>query len=51
MEHLCNEATKNVVIKYDKVMIPLFMKGQQIFESYWWQQDHKNYNFFYKLFI
>jgi hypothetical protein len=26
MEHLCNEATKNVVIKYDKVMIPLFMK-------------------------
>jgi hypothetical protein len=26
MEHLSSEATKNVVIKYDKVMIPLFMK-------------------------
>jgi len=26
MEHLCNKATKNVVTKYDKVMIPLFMK-------------------------
>jgi hypothetical protein len=26
MEHLCNKTTKNVVIEYDKVMIPLFMK-------------------------
>ncbi len=26
MEHLCNETTKNVVIEYDKVMIPLVMK-------------------------
>jgi hypothetical protein len=26
MEHLRNEATKNVVTEYYKVMIPLFMK-------------------------
>jgi hypothetical protein len=31
MEHLCNEVTKNAVIEYDKVMIPLFMKVNKFF--------------------